>query len=45
MPHNISVMRRQQAERLTEHLTGILCVQKEKFGEQFVSKAMLEKAC
>ena len=44
MPHNICVLRRQQAERLTEHLTGILCVQKEKFGEQFVSKAMLEKA-
>ena len=35
---------RQQAERLTEHLTGILCVQKEKLGEQFVSKGMLEKA-
>ena len=34
---------RQQAERLTEHLTGILCVQKEKLGEQFVSKGMLER--
>ena len=28
---------------MTEHMTGILCLHKEKLAEQYVSKATLEK--
>lgn len=34
---------RQQSERLTEHLTEVLCTHKEKLAQDFVSKALLEK--
>lgn len=34
---------RAQAEQLTEHITEVLCVNKEKISESFVSKAALEK--
>ena len=36
-------MTRQQAEAMTEHLTGLLCLHTEKLAEQYVSKAALEK--
>lgn len=37
-------MSRQQAETLTEHITEVLCVNKEKISESFVSKSALEKS-
>ncbi|KAK9809521.1 hypothetical protein WJX73_008162 [Symbiochloris irregularis] len=37
-------MTRKQAEELTEHIAGVLCVNKEKISESFVSKAALEKS-
>ncbi|KAK9806847.1 hypothetical protein WJX72_004812 [[Myrmecia] bisecta] len=37
-------MTRQQSEALTEHLTEILCLNKEKIADSFVSKFALEKA-
>jgi len=36
-------MSRQQAEALTEHMTELICTNREKIIEQFVSKAALEK--
>ena len=36
-------MTREQAEALTEHLTELICANREKIVEQFVSKAALEK--
>ena len=36
-------MSRDQAESLTRSMTEIMCVNKEKIAEQFVSKASLEK--
>ena len=36
-------MTREQAEALTEHLTELICTNREKIVEQFVSKAALEK--
>ena len=38
-------MTRPQSEALTEHITEVLCVNKEKISESFVSKAALEKVC
>ena len=36
-------MTREQAEALTEHMTELICTNREKIVEQFVSKAALEK--
>ncbi len=36
-------MSRQQAEALTEHMTELICTNREKVIEQFVSKAAPEK--
>ena len=36
-------MTRQQAEAMTEHLTGLLCLHTEKLAEEYVTKAGLEK--
>lgn len=36
-------MTREQAEALTEHMTELICSNREKIVEQFVSKAALEK--
>lgn len=36
-------MTRDQAEKLTEHLTEVLCSHKEKLSEAYVTKAHLER--
>ena len=36
-------MTREQSEALTEHLTEIICLNREKVVQQFVSKHALEK--
>lgn len=36
-------MSREQAEALTQHLTGVLCANREKLEELFVAKVTLEK--
>ena len=36
-------MSRQQAEAMAEHMTELICVNREKIVEQFISKAALEK--
>ena len=38
-------MSRQQSEALTEHLTEVLVINKEKISEAFVTRGALERVC